>query len=73
MRVLDFCTPARTCASRVSYHVGAVSASNYYVILTEVYILTVVSSLSDCSPQHSPHTCFHVIFISAYSAVRVKI
>ena len=42
-------------------------------ILTVVYILTVVSSLSDCSPQHSPHAYFLVIFISAYSAVRVKI
>ena len=35
-------------------------------------ILTVVSSLSDYSPQHSPHSYFHVIFISAYPAVRVK-
>ena len=33
----------------------------------------VVSSLSDYSPQHSPHSYFHVIFISAYPAVRVKI
>ena len=31
-----------------------------------------VSSLSDYSPQHSPHSYFHVIFISAYPAVRVK-
>ena len=31
------------------------------------------SSLSDSSPQHSPHFYFHVIFISAYSAVQVKI
>ena len=39
-----------------------------------VYILTVVSSLSDYSSQHSPHSLsyFHVIFISAYPAVRVK-
>ena len=36
------------------------------VVLTVVYILTVVSSLSDCSQQHSPHFYFHVIFISAY-------
>ena len=42
------------------------------VVLTVVYILTVVSSLSDCSPQHSPHSYCHVIFISAYPAVRVK-
>ena len=42
-------------------------------IPTLVYILTVVSSLSDCSPHHSPHSYFHVIFISAYPAVRVKI
>ena len=41
-------------------------------IPTVVYILTVVSSLSDYSPQHSPHSYFHVIFISAYPAVRVK-
>ena len=41
-------------------------------IPTVVYILTVVSSLSDYSPQHSPHSYFHVIFISAYRAVRVK-
>ena len=34
-------------------------------------ILTVVSSLSDYCPQHSPHSYFHVIFISAYPAVRV--
>ena len=40
-------------------------------IPTVVYILTVVSSLSDYSPQHSPHSYFHVIFISA-PAVRVK-
>ena len=40
-------------------------------IPTVVYILTVVSSLSDYSPQHSPHAYFHVIFISAYPAVRV--
>ena len=40
---------------------------------TVVYILTVVSSLSDYSSQHSPHSLsyFHVIFISAYPAVRV--
>ena len=30
------------------------------------------SSLSDYSPQHSPHSYFHVILISAYPAVRVK-
>ena len=42
-------------------------------IPTVVYILTVVSSLPDYSPQHSPHSYFHVIFISAYPAVRVKI
>ena len=48
------------------------------VVLTVVFIptvdytLTVVSSLSDYSPQHSPHSYFHVIFISAYPAVRVK-
>ena len=41
-------------------------------IPTVVYILTVVSSLSDYSPQHSPHSYFHVIFISAYPAVQVK-
>ena len=41
-------------------------------ILTVVYILTVVSSLSNYSQQHSPHSCFHVILISAYPAVRVK-
>ena len=41
-------------------------------IPTVVYILTVVSSLSDYSPQHSLHSYFHVIFISAYPAVRVK-
>ena len=40
-------------------------------IPTVVYILTVVSSLSDYSPQHNPHSYFHVIFISAYPAVRV--
>ena len=41
---------------------------------TVSYILTVVSSLSDYSPQNSPHSLsyFHVIFISAYPAVRVK-
>ena len=38
-----------------------------------VYILTVVSSLSDYSPQHSPHSYFHVIIICSYPAVRVKI
>ena len=42
-------------------------------ISTVVYILTVVSSLSDYSPQHSPHSYFHVILISAYPAVRVKL
>ena len=43
-------------------------------IPTVVYILTVVYSLSDYSSQHSPHSLsyFHVIFISAYPAVRVK-
>ena len=41
-------------------------------IPTVVYVLTVVSSLSDYSPQHSPHSYFHVIFISAYRAARVK-
>ena len=41
-------------------------------IPTVVYIPTVVSSLSDYSPQHSPHSYFHVIFISAHPAVRVK-
>ena len=44
------------------------------VVLTVVFILTAVSaSISDCSPQHSPHSYFHVIFISVYSAVRVNI
>ena len=49
------------------------------VVLTVVFILRVVyilsgSSLSNSSQQHSPHFYFHVIFISAYSAVvRVKI
>ena len=42
-------------------------------IPTVVYILTVVSSLSDYSPQHSPHSYFQVIFISAYPAVRLKL
>ena len=37
-----------------------------------VYILTVVSSLSDYSPQHNPHSYSHVIFISANPAVRVN-
>ena len=37
-------------------------------IPTVVYILTVVSSLSD----YSPHSYFHVIFITAYPALRVK-
>ena len=37
-------------------------------ITTVVYILTVVSSLSD----YSPNSYFHVIFISAYPAVRVQ-
>ena len=32
-------------------------------IQTVVYILTVVSSPSNCSPQHSTHSYFHVIFI----------
>ena len=41
-------------------------------ILTVAYILTVVSSISDFSPQHSPHSYFYVIFISAYPTVRVK-
>ena len=43
-------------------------------IPTVAYILTVVSSLSDYSSQHSPHSLsyFHVIFISAYPALRVK-
>ena len=41
-------------------------------IPTVVYILTVVSSRSDYSLQHSPHSYFHVIFISAYPAVRVQ-
>ena len=40
-------------------------------IPTLVYILTVVCSLSVYSPQHSPHSYFHVIIIS-YPAVRVK-
>ena len=31
-----------------------------------------VSSLSDYSPQHSPHSYFHVIIICSYPAVRVK-
>ena len=30
------------------------------VVLTVVFILTVVSSLSGCSQQHSPHFYFHV-------------
>ena len=38
-------------------------------IPTVVYILTVVCSLPDNSPQHSPHSYFHVILISAYPAV----
>ena len=45
-------------------------------IPTVVYILTVVSSLCDYSSQHSPHSLaisFHVIFISAYPAVQVKL
>ena len=41
-------------------------------IPTVVYIRTVVSSLSDFTPQYSPHYYFHVIFISAYPAVRVQ-
>ena len=41
-------------------------------IPTVVYILTVVSSLSDYSQQHNPHSYFYVIFISAYPAVRVN-
>ena len=46
------------------------------LIPTVVYILTVVSSLCDYSSQHSPHSLaisFHVIFISAYPAVQVKL
>ena len=36
--------------------------------------MRVVSSLSDCSQQHhDPHSYFHVIFINAYPAIRVKI
>ena len=42
-------------------------------ISTVVYIPIVVTSLSDYSPQHSPHSYFHVISISAYPAVRVKL
>ena len=45
-------------------------------IPTVVYILTVVSSLCDYSSQHSPHSLaisFHVIFVSAYPAVQVKL
>ena len=45
-------------------------------IPTVVYIQTVVSSLCDYSSQHSPHSLaisFHVIFISAYPAVQVKL
>ena len=43
-------------------------------IPTVAYILIVVSSLSDYSSQHSPYSLsyFHVIFISAYPALRVK-
>ena len=40
-------------------------------IPTVVYILTVVSSLSYYSPQHSPHS-YSCYLISAYPAVRVK-
>ena len=50
----------------------ALSSLTVVFIPIVVYILTVVSSLSDYSPQHSPHSYFHVIFISAYPAVRVK-
>ena len=43
------------------------------LIQTVVYILTVVSSFCNCSQQHhSPHSYFHVIFISAYPAVQVR-
>ena len=41
-----------------------------------LYILTLVSSLCDYSSQHSPHSLaisFHVVFISAYPAVQVKL
>ena len=44
------------------------------VVLTVLFILTVVYILSGTSSQqHSPHFYFHVIFISAYSVVRVNI
>ena len=53
------------------------------MVYPNVYVLTVISSLSDSSTvvyiltmvssfSHSPHFYFHVIFISPYSAVRVK-
>ena len=45
-------------------------------IPTVVYTLTVVSSLCDYISQHRPHSLaisFHVIFISAYPAVQVKL
>ena len=46
------------------------------VVLTVVF-KTVVSSLCDYSSQHSPHSLasisIHVIFISAYPAVQVKL
>ena len=38
-----------------------------------LYILTVASSLSDYSPTTQSTLLFHVIFISAYPAVRVKL
>ena len=42
-------------------------------IPTVVDILTVVSSLYDCSQQHhNQHSYFHIIVISAYPAVREK-
>ena len=49
--------------------VGVHSIHSIHFIPTVVY-MTVVSSLSDYSPQHSPHSYFHVIFI--YPAVRVE-
>ena len=50
------------------------TVSNMTVVFTPtvVYILTVVASLSEYSPQHSPHSYFHFIFISVYPAVRTK-
>ena len=52
---------------------GCTDSGPVVFILTVVYILTVVSSFSDCSQQHSPHFLFFSLVLSCCTKIYVYV